>query len=108
MIVRDIRSNAVFSAEKLAKALLAAGDKLYAGLNCFEPGQEHQAHVHAGQDKLYLVLEGEGEVTVGGERSRVGPGDLALAAAGVSHSLLNPGPERLVVLVVFAPPPPSK
>ncbi|MCL4784998.1 MAG: cupin domain-containing protein, partial [Bryobacterales bacterium] len=34
-------------------------------------------------------------------------GDLALAPAGVEHSLRNDGPEKLVVLVIFAPPPPA-
>jgi mannose-6-phosphate isomerase-like protein (cupin superfamily) len=30
---------------------------------------------------------------------------MALAAAGVEHALRNPGPGRMVVLVVFSPPP---
>ncbi|MGH9658818.1 MAG: cupin domain-containing protein [Bryobacteraceae bacterium] len=105
MIVYNAASNARFQAEKMGKTTLAAGARLLAGLNCFEPGQQHQAHVHADQDKLYFVLEGAGEASVGAERSAVGPGDLVLAPAGVSHSLRNPGPGRLVVLVVFAPPP---
>ena len=37
----------------------------------------------------------------------VEPGDAALAPADVVHSLSNPGPARLVVAVVMAPPPPS-
>ena len=105
MVVKDVLARAQFNAEKMGKASLAAGDHLFAGLNAFEPGQEHKAHVHAGQDKLYFVLEGQGEVEVGEERLPVGPGDLVLAQAGEVHSLRNPGPERLVVMVVFAPPP---
>jgi quercetin dioxygenase-like cupin family protein len=105
MIVKGAAAQAQFSPEKMGKVSLAAGSHLYAGLNCFEPGQEHSAHVHADQDKLYVVLEGEGEASVGGERTAVAAGDVVLAAAGVPHGLRNPGPGRLTVLVVFGPPP---
>jgi mannose-6-phosphate isomerase-like protein (cupin superfamily) len=105
MIIRNVAAQAVFGPAKMGKVSLGSGSRLYAGLNCFEPGQEHHAHVHSDQDKLYVVMEGAGEVVVGEERSAVAAGDAALAPAGVSHSLKNPGPGRLVVLVVFSPPP---
>jgi len=35
-------------------------------------------------------------------------GDAAFAPAAVPHSIRNPGPERLVVMAVLAPPPPYK
>ena len=108
MIVKDTVSKAVFRPEKMGKANLLAGEHLFAGLNAFEPGQEHQLHTHPGQDKLYFVLSGDGEVRVGNEQAHIRPGDLVLAQAGEDHSLRNPGPERLVVMVVMAPPPASK
>jgi mannose-6-phosphate isomerase-like protein (cupin superfamily) len=105
MIIRNAASHAVFRPEKMGKADLAVSEQVFAGLNSFEPGQEHKLHTHQGQDKLYFVLEGEGDVTVGVERSRIHPGDLVLAKSGEEHSLANPGPGRLVVMVVMAPPP---
>ena len=105
MIIRHAASTAVFNREKMGKATLAATEHLFAGLNAFEPGQEHRLHTHEGQDKFYLVLEGEGEVTVGSQRSRIQPGDFVLAHSGEAHSLNNPGPGRLIVLVVMVPPP---
>ncbi len=105
MIIRNVASMALFSPEKMGKATLAATDHLFAGLNAFEPGQEHRLHAHEGQDKIYLVLEGEGEVTVGSQRSGIQPGDFVLAHTGEAHSLSNPGPGRLIVLVVLVPPP---
>ncbi len=105
MVIRNAASRAIFRAEKMGKADLAASEHLFAGLNAFEPGQEHQLHTHAGQDKLYYVLEGEGDVTVGEERSRIGVGDLVLAQSGEEHALRNPGPGRLVVMVVMGPSP---
>ena len=105
MIVTNAASRAVFRADKMGKADLAASEHLFAGLNSFEPGQEHQLHTHAGQDKFYFVLEGEGDVRVGETESRIRAGDLVLARSGEEHALRNPGPDRLVVMVVMAPPP---
>lgn len=105
MIVTNAASRAVFRPDKMAKADLALSGHLFAGLNSFEPGQEHQLHTHAGQDKLYFVLQGQGDVTVGDEETRIKAGDLVLARSGEEHALTNPGPDRLVVMVVMAPPP---
>lgn len=108
MILHNIASRAEFDAGKMGKRSLAGGQYLYAGLNAFEAGQEHKAHTHPDQDKLYLVLSGTGEATVGEETATVSAGDLVLAPAGVLHSMRNPGPERLTVMVVFGPPPKAK
>jgi len=72
------------------------------GLNCFEPGQQHATHIHADQDKLYLVLEGQGIATVGDEQRPVSSGDLVLAPAGVEHGMQAGEDTRMVV---FGPPP---
>ena len=108
MIVRGAASRAVFDDAKMGKASLVAGERVFAGLNCFLPGQEHALHAHAGQDKLYFVLEGAGDVTVGETVERAGAGDLVLAREGEPHAIRNPGPDNLVVLTVMAPPPPPK
>ena len=108
MIVENIVSRATFHADKMSKTDLCVGAQLLCGLNSFAPGQSHTAHTHAGQDKLYVVLAGEGDVTLGGERRRIGAGAAAFAPAGVEHALANPGPGNLVVLVVIAPPPPRR
>jgi len=105
MIVTSAAAKAVFRSEKMGKTTLAHGEQLFAGLNAFEPGQEHRLHTHAGQDKFYFVLEGEAEVTVGTERSKIGKGDFAFARAGEEHALKNVGEARLIVLVAMAPSP---
>ncbi|HZO57237.1 MAG TPA: cupin domain-containing protein [Bryobacteraceae bacterium] len=105
MIVSSIAAQATFSQDKMSKQTLAKGDHLFAGLNCFLPGQEHKAHTHEGQDKMYVILEGSGEAMVGETKAPVSAGDLVLAPSGVLHSLRNTSEVNLVVLVVFAPPP---
>jgi quercetin dioxygenase-like cupin family protein len=89
----------------MTKGTIAEGESLFAGLNCFEPGQEHALHSHRGQDKLYVLLEGSGLVRIGEETEQLFAGDAAFAPSGIPHSIHNPGPERLVVMVVLAPPP---
>jgi len=107
MIVKNPAGRAGFREDKMGKTDLARGKHLFAGLNAFEPGQQHEPHAHCDRDKIYVVLAGEGEVRVGSETSAVGPGDMALAPAGVTHSMRNTGAARLVAMVVMGPPPPE-
>jgi quercetin dioxygenase-like cupin family protein len=105
MFLHEICGQAKFSIEKMGKSRLVQGDFLFAGLNSFEPGQEHAPHAHEGQDKLYVVLKGSGAVRIGDQTELLTTGDAAFAPAGVIHSISNPGPERLVVMAVLGPPP---
>lgn len=108
MVIRKVASHAVFQAEKHGKSNLVRGEFLFAGLNTFEPGQVQAVHAHAGQDKLYYIVEGEAVVNIGGEESNVGATDLVLAPSGVPHGIRNKGAGRLIVMVVFGPPPAAK
>lgn len=105
MFIKKVAALATFSVDRMTKSTVVQGDFLFAGLNSFEPGQEHALHSHAGQDKLYFVLEGSGIVQVGEERELLSAGDAALAPSGVAHAIRNPGPGRLVVMAILAPPP---
>jgi len=105
MFIKTLLERAEFRPDRMGKVTLAQGDFLLAGLNCFEPGQEHAAHAHAGQDKLYVVLEGTGAVRIGDETQTLSTGDAAFAPSGVVHSVRNTGAGRLMLLTVLAPPP---
>jgi mannose-6-phosphate isomerase-like protein (cupin superfamily) len=108
MFLNKISRLAKFTPGKMGKSTLVQGDFLFAGLNSFEPGQEHAPHLHEGQDKLYVVLEGNGVVQVGDKAEVLTAGDAAFAPAGVLHSIINPGPERLIVMAVLGPPPSTR
>ncbi len=95
-----------FSPEKMTKVALAATPRALLDLYCLEPGQAQAPHAHAGQDKVYVVVEGRGRVTVDGREEVLEAGEAVLAAAGQSHGLANPGPGRLLALVLVTPPPP--
>lgn len=97
--------HAVFNAEKMGKATLFHSERLLVGLNCFEPGQEHRLHTHAGQDKVYHVLSGGGLFLLGDREIPMQTGMMLAAEEGVPHGIRNTGPDRLVVLAVLAPAP---
>ncbi len=95
--------HAVFTPEKMGKTTLFTSPRLLVGLNAFEPGQAHALHAHAGMDKVYHVLEGEGLFLLDGRELPMRAGDLLVAPDGVPHGVRNTSPARLVVLAVLAP-----
>ncbi len=105
-VFKSIADARQFSAEKMKKNMLCGTERFICDLYCFEPGQEQAAHTHDGQDKVYCVVEGRGVFRVGDEERELGPGEIALAASGQKHGVLNRGDQRLVV-VVFVTPKPS-
>ncbi len=89
--------------DKQFKSTLFRSGRLMLGLNCLEPGQEQHAHVHADQDKFYLVVEGVGDFVVGDETRSASEGTVVWAPAGVTHGVTNNAAKRLVLLVGIAP-----
>lgn len=90
------------------KVDVARSGSLFLGLNVLQPGETQALHTHEGQDKAYVVLRGEGDFTVEAQTRRCAPGTTIWAPSGEVHGVANPGPAPLVVLVVMAPPPPSR
>jgi mannose-6-phosphate isomerase-like protein (cupin superfamily) len=101
-----VRAAAAFSPDKMAKIALATTARAQLDLYCVAPGQSQKPHTHVDQDKIYFVLEGRAQVTVGGVEETLDSGEAIVAPAGAAHGLLNPGPAPLLVLVVVTPPPP--
>ena len=97
--------HAIYRAEKMGKSTLFSSAHMMVGLNAFEPGQEHGLHAHAGTDKLYHVLAGEGLFLLDGREVAMKEGEMLVAPEGVPHGIRNTGAGRLLVLVVMAPPP---
>ena len=94
-----------FSSEKMKKLNLFQTSRFFCDVYCFEPGQEQKGHVHQDQDKVYLVLEGEGTFRIGRESSVLGRGQGTMAPAGEEHGVVNHTQDRLRVLVFMAPNP---
>jgi quercetin dioxygenase-like cupin family protein len=99
------REHAVYTPQKMGKATIFESPRLLVGLNAFEPGQEHGLHAHAGQDKVYHVLEGEGRFLLADRELEMKAGDLLVAPENVPHGVRNSGSSRLLVLAILAPAP---
>jgi len=97
--------HAAFNPEKMGKATIFESERILVGLNCFEAGQEHKLHAHAGMDKVYQVLEGEGLFLLEGSELAMSAGVMLVAPEGVPHGIRNTGSGRLVVLAILAPGP---
>jgi mannose-6-phosphate isomerase-like protein (cupin superfamily) len=76
------------------------------------PGAEAgPAEVHAGEDQVFLFLEGEAEVKVWergpqgpATQRRAGPGDVLVVPAGMQHWVKSVGREPLFFFTVYGPP----
>ena len=101
----QLSEHALYSPDKMGKATIFESPRLLVGLNAFEAGQRHALHAHAGQDKVYYVLEGSGRFLLEGRELEMKAGDLLVAPEGVPHGVHNNSDERLLVLAVLAPSP---
>lgn len=97
--------HAVYRPDKMGKATLYESARLLVGLNAFEPGQTHALHAHAGMDKVYHVLDGEGVFLLQDRTLPMRAGDLLVAPDSVPHGVRNTGDRRLLVLAILAPAP---
>lgn len=99
------REHAVYSPDRMGKNTIFRSEHVMVGLNAFEPGQEHALHAHAGMDKVYHVVEGEGLFLLEAEDVPMRAGVLLVAPEGVPHGIRNTGTGRLLVLTILAPAP---
>jgi len=105
MTVLSLKDCTQFSSEKMKKTNLFQTPRFFCDVYGLEPGQAQKGHVHGDQDKVYLVLEGQGTFQVGSEEQVLGPGQAVLAPAGSEHGICNHTSQRLAVLVFMAPNP---
>ena len=96
---------AEWRADKMGKSTLFESPRLMVGLNAFEPGQSHALHAHAGMDKMYYVVEGDGLFLLDGNDVPMHAGDVLVAPDGVPHGVRNSSGARLLVMAVLAPSP---
>jgi quercetin dioxygenase-like cupin family protein len=98
-------ARAVFSPDRMGKSTLYASPHVLVGVNAFEPGQSHALHAHAGMDKVYHVLAGEGQFLLEDAALPMRAGDLLIAPADVPHGVHNTSTQPLIVLAILAPGP---
>ena len=62
------------------------------------------AHSHKDIEEITYVIDGEGEVWIEGETSKIKKGDSILWPVNAKHTVRNTGKETLVLLCVFSTP----
>jgi len=65
------------------------------------PGKQTTGHRHAGQEEVYLFVEGNGEMLLDEERFPVKAGDIVLIEDGVFHRVYNTSESELYFVCVF-------
>ena len=68
------------------------------------PDGETQRHYHRLSEEFYFITEGEGEMEIDGEVSRVAAGDAILIPPGAWHQIKARGDVNLRLLCCCAPP----
>lgn len=104
-LIKNVAHHSGERAEKFYKTTLFHSETLLLGLNCLEPGQVQSPHDHAGQDKFYYVVEGDGRFQLGEASFSATAGDVVWAPAGMVHGVRNESDARLTLLVGIAPAP---
>lgn len=104
----EFRSLVKFSSEKMQKHSVFSTKRISSDLYCFEPGQAQRAHKHNEEDKIYFIMEGTGRFTIGRNTREFTAGTAVLVPAGEEHGVINLSEQRLVLLVIIAPPPSAK
>ena len=69
------------------------------------PRQLLRLHKHPGSDEVFFVVEGEGQFTVGNNKTMVKAGSVVYGPADVPHGIVNSGKENMVVVSVQGPKP---
>jgi uncharacterized cupin superfamily protein len=66
-----------------------------------EPGKApHPPHVHADQEELMIVKEGQVKITIAGKSKILGPGSIAFAMPGDEHGIENAGNTQATYLIL--------
>lgn len=67
-----------------------------------DPGGAQRIHEHA-PEQVYFILDGTGEMSVGGETRTVGPGECVFVPSGYPHGIANNGQSPLRYFSAAAP-----
>jgi mannose-6-phosphate isomerase-like protein (cupin superfamily) len=67
------------------------------------PGCAVRPHHHRETEEIYYVLEGSGEMTVGGETAPVAAGDAIFIPRDAVHTLRNTGEVAMRIVLVCGP-----
>lgn len=80
---------------------LAQGKPVSITLFAFDEGEEISSHSSSGDAFVYL-LDGQAEITVGGEKFNLKKGETIVMPAGIPHALNAVKQFKMLLIVVFS------
>jgi mannose-6-phosphate isomerase-like protein (cupin superfamily) len=86
------------------RRVLYTGKNLQLVLMAIQPGDEIGEEVHDDRDQFFRIEEGEGEVRIDGNVSKIEGDDAIIVPAGARHNIVNTGDEPLRLYTLYAPP----
>ena len=69
-----------------------------------DPGRDTESHRHLQSQEIYYILEGDGEMRLGGEAFKIKRYDGILIPPGTPHFVKNSGKSTLRMLCICSPP----
>jgi len=102
MEIKSVSAHLDFSDERFTKRIIHKKDDSVVFVLNFMPGQELPSHQHPGTAVYLLVLEGEGEVTVDGESTKVAKNDCIWLDGEEHFAFRNSSDERVSLYVMLA------
>ena len=67
-------------------------------------GEDIAEEVHKDRDQFFRVENGEGEILIDGNRTKIKKDDAIIVPAGARHNVVNTGDKPLQVYTIYAPP----
>ena len=68
------------------------------------PGAEQRPHAHDEAEQVYVIVRGQGRVSVAGDEEEVREGDLVFIPPSTQHGIVNTGSVMLVYVSAASPP----
>lgn len=91
----DIEDNGYYTSKRAQFSAGIGARKLGYNLTVLPPGKAQcPFHNHRGEEEMFLILEGEGELRFGDQRYRIRPHDVIACPTGgpeVAHQIINTG-----------------
>jgi mannose-6-phosphate isomerase-like protein (cupin superfamily) len=95
-----VKQNGQNESRSILDGVLHTGEHLEVHETILAAGSEpHPPHRHV-HEELFLLVNGNVDVTIEGKTTRIGPGSAAFVHSNELHGVRNPGPEKAQYFVV--------
>jgi uncharacterized cupin superfamily protein len=104
LVFDDVEDNGIYTSRRATIGALIGAQKLGYNLTVLPPGKTQcPFHSHHGEEEMFFILEGQGELRFGVERYSLRAGDAVacpIGGAEVAHQIINTGTADLRYLAL--------